>query len=564
MPKYLKQEMSTTLNAKLKKKALFAAVLLAVVVPPGAHAQVSQGGGAVLESVKPPPPAKERQPRLEIEQPARPPLQLPQGAKVKVTSLSFTGNTIFSTPELRAQVAQHLDREFDFAELQQIADRISVYYRKQGYLVARAYLPAQKIEQGEVEIAVVEGRYGKIHIDNQARLRDGATAVLKRVKPGDVVHERELERGLLLLDDLAGIDVNATLRPGEATGTTDLDLQVVDGPRVSGSVDADNFGSRYAGAYHGGLTLNINNPFAIGDQISLRAVSSGKPMWFGRLGYTAPIGGDGAKLGLAYSQLRYELGEDLSPLEIQGQARIVSLSVIHPFVRSRGFNVYGQFGLDLKSIEESFLGTLTSRDKLRVASFSLSGDNRSEQGLTNYGLTVSTGSLENNATPGPSRVNLNDSFSKLAMDISHAQRLTHEFGLGVRLAGQISSTALVGAEQFSAGGPSGVRAYAQGEARGDNGYVASVELRWNPRGPVHESIGGRQWGDLVQWSLFVEAGKASVRDPLPGQDRSRQLRGAGVGLNLGISNNFMIKMSYAHPLEAKSSDRFWVQAVKWF
>ncbi|HEY9099084.1 MAG TPA: ShlB/FhaC/HecB family hemolysin secretion/activation protein [Thiobacillus sp.] len=569
----LQEELSAKLDATLKKNVLIVA-LVAVVASPAIGAPPPQGGGAVLESVKSAPPARESQPRLEIEQPARPALQLPQGVKVKVTALNFTGNSVFPTSVLRAQVASSLGLELNFTELQALADRITDYYRKQGYPVARAYLPAQEIEHGEIEIAVIEGRYGKIHVNNQARLRGDAAAVLRGVKSGEVVYQPDLERGLLLLNDLAGIDVTATLRPGEETGTTDLDMQLRDGPKISGSIDADNFGSRYAGTYHGGLTLNLNNPFAIGDQISLRAVSSGESMWFGRLGYTAPIGDYGTKLGLAYSQLRYELGKDLSPLEIQGLARITSLSVQHPLVRSRGFNLYGQFGFDLKSIEESFLGIVTSRDELRVGSLAISGDKRlGQSALTNYGLTLSLGSIDKNVTPGPSRVNLDSNFSKLALDVSHAQRLTDAFGLGVRLAGQISSTALVGAEQFSVGGPNGVRAYRQGAALGDEGYVASFELRWNPRGPVHESLGGRQWGDLVQWSLFVEAGEASVHDSLPGQDRSRQLRGAGIGLNLGLKDNFIIKTSYAQPLgrdapsstaETTSTGRFWMQAVKWF
>lgn len=569
---FLQEEIAAKLDTKLKKKVLIAA-LAAVVASPGAGAQAPRGGGAVLESVKPSPPAEEGQPHIEIEQEARPALRLPQGVKVKVTGLRFTGNTVFSASELHAEVARYLDRKLDFVELQHVADRISVYYRKRGYPVARAYLPAQTIEHGEVEIAVIEGRYGKIHVSNQARLRGDATAVLRGVRSGEVVRQSDLERGLLLLNDLPGIEANATLRPGETKGATDLEVQLRNGPRVGGSVDADNFGSRYAGADRAGFTLNLNNPFALGDQISLRAVSSGGPMWFGRLAYVAPIGSAGTKLGLAYSRLGYALGKDLHPLDIQGQSRITSLSVQHPYIRSRSVNLYGQFGFDLKKIEESFLGILTSRDELRIASVGISGDNRRGQSdLTNYGLTWSMGTIENNASPGPSRVNLDNIFSKVALDVSHVHRLTDAFGLGVRLAGQVSSTALVGAEQFGAGGPMGVRAYPQGEALGDQGYVASLELRWNPRGPVHETLGDRQWGDLVQWSLFAEAGEASVNDPLPGQDRSRQLRGVGIGLNVGLKDNFMIKTSYAHPLtrdipstaDTKSQGRFWVQAVKWF
>lgn len=557
----------------MKRAALLVAVLMALAASPNANAQPPRGGGAVLESVKPSPPAKERQPRLEIEQPARPALKPVPGIKVRVKILRFTGNTAFSGPVLRTLVGSSIDQEIDFAGLQAIADRITEFYRQRGYPVARAYLPAQQVVDGEIEIAVIEGRYGKIHVANEARLQDSATAVLEYVKPGDVVREREIERSLLLLNDLAGIEAGATLRPGATMGTTDLDVQLRDGSLVSGSLEANNFGSRYAGRYRAGLTLDLNNPSAIGDQLSLRVLSAGGPMGFGRLAYLAPIDSGGTKLGLAYSHLDYELEKDLRPLEIRGVARIASVSLQRPYVRSRAFNLYGQFGFDAKRIEESFLGTPTSRDELRVVSVSLSGDNRlGESSLTNYGLAFAFGSLDTNGDPAPSRVNVDASFSKLVMDLSHTHRFTSAWSVGARLAGQLSSTALVGAEQFGAGGPSGVRAYSQGEALGDNGYVAGFELRWNARGPVHESLGHRQWGDLAQWTLFVEVGEASMREALPGQDRSRQLRGAGIGLNLGLKDNFAVRMSYAHPLsidsgptaEPQPNGRLWVQAAKWF
>ena len=38
------------------------------------------------------------------------------------------------------------------------------YYRAHGYFVARAYLPAQDITGGEVEIAVLEGRIGTVTV----------------------------------------------------------------------------------------------------------------------------------------------------------------------------------------------------------------------------------------------------------------------------------------------------------------------------------------------------------------------------------------------------------------
>jgi hemolysin activation/secretion protein len=46
------------------------------------------------------------------------------------------------------------------------AERITKAYKDKGYVVARAFVPAQDVRDGVVEIRVVEGRYERIDISN--------------------------------------------------------------------------------------------------------------------------------------------------------------------------------------------------------------------------------------------------------------------------------------------------------------------------------------------------------------------------------------------------------------
>jgi len=558
-------------NAWRRSAPLIGMILCASVFAPGVVAAPPPGGGDVIQSIQPPPPPKKSEPHLDVEREERPPLSAPSGVKVKVRALRFTGNTAFSGAVLQSVTSSFLGKELTFTGLQEMANRITAYYRRAGYLVARAYLPEQDIRAGEIEVAVVEGRYGKVTIDKKARIARFPLGVLDPLQPGKIVREDELERGLLLVSDLPGVTAGARLQPGATTGQTDLIVELKDGPRFSGNVDFDNYGSRYAGRTRGSATLNLNNPLTIGDQLTLRATSSGGPMAYGRIAYVVPVNRGGTRLGLAYSHLQYRLGKELQPLEVEGEAKIAGISLAHPFVRSRSANFYGHAGYDQKDVQESFLGETTSRDRLRLASAGFGGDLRfGTNGQTTYGVLLSLGRRFQPELG--SRVNADRAFSKLMLDAAHLQRLTHAFSVAARVAAQLSSATLVGAEQFSAGGPAGVRAYPQGEALGDRGYVASIELRWNPRGPVHTDRFGRQGGDLLQWTAFVESGAASLNEPLPGQARSRQLSGAGIGLNIGLRDDFAIKSSYAVPLdsdkastaEGRSKGRFWIQGVKWF
>ena len=46
-----------------------------------------------------------------------------------------------------------------------MANIITEYYQRNGYISTIAYLPPQKVEDGNVEIVVLEGKYGNISIE---------------------------------------------------------------------------------------------------------------------------------------------------------------------------------------------------------------------------------------------------------------------------------------------------------------------------------------------------------------------------------------------------------------
>ena len=64
------------------------------------------------------------------------------GATIRVAGFRFTGNERIGEAELLAAIPElgsAIGRESNLAELHHLADRVSAYYRHQGYLVAKAY-----------------------------------------------------------------------------------------------------------------------------------------------------------------------------------------------------------------------------------------------------------------------------------------------------------------------------------------------------------------------------------------------------------------------------------------
>src|SRR5690606_3865095 len=116
--------------------------------------------------------------------------------------------------------------------------------------LAEAYLPEQEIDEaGIVEVAVLEGRYGRVALQNRSRLVDeAARRVLGGLRDGEPISWGGLERATRLLEDTPGVRAGAVLAPTGEAGRYDLRVELDDGPRWSGSVSADNLGHPLTGA----------------------------------------------------------------------------------------------------------------------------------------------------------------------------------------------------------------------------------------------------------------------------------------------------------------------------
>jgi hemolysin activation/secretion protein len=516
----------TVLRARLVCCALSAALLqceaiYAAPVPPDA--------GQTLRELRPPP-APEA-PR-EI-----PPLTIEGGGesnpasdiRFMIKSVQITGNTKFSTPVLHALVADVVGGEHSLTELRAAVARISDYYRKHGYPVARAYLPAQEIRDGAVTIGIIEGRLGKLVIENHSRLSDGRVgSYLAHVKEGAVIRSPEIDRSLLLLNDTPGVGGSrATLQPGADVGTSDLVIAVNPAGTVSGDIETDNYGNRYTGQYRLGGTLNINSPLRIGDQVTLNALSSGRDLLYGRIGYQLPIAGDGLRAGAAYFDTRYRLGKDFSALQAHGTGTGGSAFVVYPFVITQKSNLSGTVSFEERHLTDYADATATVTEKhVYVATLGLSGAHRDTlggSGLSSVNLSLAMGDLDIN-TPiarliDELTVHTEGRYVRLSYGASRVQQLTSSTFISVALSGQRANKNLDTSEKFSLGGAEGVRAYPQGEDIGDEGYMVNLELR-------------QRFTPALQGLLLYDTGSVTTnRKPFdPSLRNSRKLAGPGVGL----------------------------------
>jgi len=548
--------------------------LALLVLSPVAFAATPLGASGQMQQINPIPRPEMTLPRIEVT-PHAPPLDAaPASTQILVNRLDITGVQAY-TPERLLLVSGFVPgSKLRLADLQAMAANITRFYRQNGYFVATAYLPAQDIHQGVVSIAVIEGRYGKVVINNQSQVsNDLVNHLMSGLQSGDLITTVPLEHRLLLLTDLPGVKVNSTLVPGDNLGESDLVVNVLPDRRVSGSVDADNAGNRYTGENRVGLTVNFNEPLGLGDVASLRAVTSGAGLNYLRGSYQMQFGK--ATAGIAYSALRYELGQEMASLQAHGTAQVASLYGSYPLLRSRNANLTAGLNLDFKTFQDQVDSVPSVSDKkAQVLTASLAGNRRDNfwgGGITSHSLAWSTGNIDLQ-TPGThafdaATAHSNGHFDKLAFSLSRLQRVNDTLSLSAAINGQLASKNLDSSEKMELGGMYGVRAYPEGETYADQGYVLNLEARWLlPK--FSQTLPGQ-----LQLIGFIDTGSVNInKNPWPGSGANqRTLSGAGVGVNWSERNNFLVRAYYAFKVggEAATSapdadGRFWIQAVKYF
>ena len=547
------------LNTKLVPFALLA-------LSQSVFAQQPPSAGSQMQQIPRAPTLQKEAPKVEMAPVREPASAATADQKITVNQLRVTGAKAYSEADLLALTEFQSGREYSLTDLRAMAARVADHYHRNGYFVAQAYLPAQDIVNGKVTIAVVEGQYGKISLNNQTNVSNNlAGNLLGGLNSGDPVTAAPLETRLLLLSDLPGVVVKSTLVPGASVGTSDLLVDLTPGRRVSGSIDADNAGNYYTGRYRLGATVNVNEPLGLGDVASLRVLTSGKGLNYARGSYQLQFGK--ATVGVALSALRYELNKNFTG--VNGTAQVASVYGSYPLIRTRNTNLNAGLVFDAKKFKDN--GDLK---KAQVLTASLSGNHRDSLGgggYNAYSLGLSAGNIDLQ-TPvvrafDAITAQSNGNFNKLSFSALRLQRVTDSVSLFGAINGQVASKNLDSSEKMGLGGMYGVRAYPQGEAFADEGYLINLEARMRlPR--FSEKMPGE-----IELIGFVDTGRVTInKNPWTAAGSNRRtLSGAGVGFNWSDTNNFMVRAYYAAKLgdEAATSapdesGRFWIQAVKYF
>jgi hemolysin activation/secretion protein len=460
-----------------------------------------------------------------VKAPPAPVTKIPAGGPAfKVSHFSIQGNTVFPDSVLQAQLAAYVNRKLTLAELYKAADQLTQFYQHHGYGVARVAVPQQQITNGVVRLEVVEGKIGKLTVSGNIRTRTGVIlARAANIQPGTIYTDAAINRDVLLINDLPGIQAQAILEPGSSFGTVDVDLKTLETP-AEGFVSVDNYGRDDIGRWRINTGVDINSLTGSGDRLSAYITHAESNLLnYGDLVYSLPMPPAGGMLNTSYSRTEYHVsGATFNALGIAGYANNATMNYLYPAVRDTTDNFYWGFGIIHTDSGATSKGQEVTHTNLNLLNWTVSYNHRFSDG----GYYALDGQFYTNGQPYGAN-HPNSERARLYADGTYVRPFAKDWLYIGKFSGQWAPDPLTDIDKYSLGGPDNVRGFLSAEARGDSGVFASVEIQRNLPVP--------SWPLAVGW--YVDSGKVWNKTSLSGPSTADTLTSVGTELVLSPPNS---------------------------
>ena len=464
-------------------------------------------------------------------------VEVPQGAaqaSFVLRSFVIEGATAFPADELASFYQDMLGKKITVADAFQIAANIELKYRNAGYVISRVVVPPQEVTDGTFKVRVIEGFISDIVVqENVGPVSKAIKRLLNPLIGKTPVSFDEMERRLLLANDLAGMSVRATLKPSAtAPGGSEM-LVEADRDAVAGTVSIDNRNSPYSGNAEAMGLVQFNSFGSHGDQLGIQTQLSSpiERSYSITANYQGMYSDDGLMLGLSSSYGRSRPGKELDALDVNSVVIAERAIATYPLIRSRLQNLRISGEYEYRSIDTDVLDNPFNRDRLHIVRAGISYDlTDSFQGITAVRATLHRGLGVLNATekgnPLASRSDASGSFTKGTIDITRVQQVTQSVSLLATATGQYAVDPLLASEEMALGGPNYGRGFDNNEFSGDDGWATSLEVRYSPDIPEIFPNG-------VQFYSFVDSGQVwNIDDNVSHARTSASSYGGGIRVNI--------------------------------
>ncbi|MBF0450892.1 MAG: ShlB/FhaC/HecB family hemolysin secretion/activation protein [Candidatus Magnetomorum sp.] len=470
---------------------------------------------------------------------------------VRIQSFDIQGNTVISSETLQRKLKDYMAKYFSASELnledmQRLTDQMTLTYKEKGFFLARCYLPKQDIQNGVLKLVVSEGILDKIVVSGNTyyseRLLKG---FFEHQQFNTVINEQDLEKGLILSNDLLNNHTELLLTKGDKQGSVNIVLNTSDRFASQFQADYNNYGAEHISKNRYSLSGKITDPYG-GMTLFVKGTSGNNPQdsIVGYADLDIPINYQGTHISFSFIKSNSQLGQELDVLEMEGQTEMYGATLTHPFLLKRDTRI--NVLLDMQhtvSETTAWKSVSIGTYKLNSVKASISLDSVDHYFGKNQAQCSYQASF---VDKGPGIEKTNKAFQKILLSASRMQQFTRQMHLSLRVAGQWSADDLIPIDQIAIGGYETVRGHPPSSYLGDMGYHLSIEWMVSPTSD--RQYFGQPLSKSLQWGLFVDHGWIRLNsDPLY-DVQSKSLGGYGLGLRLFYKERLSCLMDLAFPM----------------
>lgn len=400
------------------------------------------------------------------------PSPAPAGVAFDLQAVSFDNSVFLTGTELDALAAPLIGKRISLVELRLLAAQVNVLYASRGIVTARAYVPPQRIVDGAVRIALIEGRLGELKVAEGKYTSPDYVRPRLSLEAGQIVDLTRLRADIDAFNRTNDMRLQAQLQPGAQIGLTDVLISIAEPPRNSAQFFADTYGYESTGRWQGGISIKRSALIVDGDRANLYAnVSDGGLT--GSASYNAPVGRTRIGATYARSQIHVTQGPSAS-LDIRGYSDTGSLNLVRPIYAGDNWYTSLVGAFSYSAAKNRLAEQTVSRSQVYKATGGVSfGYDRSSRVSLGMNLTASaaksTDTLETRAR----------TFGLFNGDLSGLLSIAPGISLRTVAAGQYSTSQLIPSNQlFQLGGPNSIRGFQPGTASGSSGFFNQTELHF--------------------------------------------------------------------------------------
>ncbi len=482
-----------------------------------------------------------------------PATRLPAGADpnrhVLLKQVRTEGATLYQDIDLQPLWTDKIGQKITLGDLADLTERIEQFYRDRGTF-AQVLVPAQDFSTGSVRIAIYDQSYiSTVETTGDAiALRTRLAPYVERIVRMRPIRVAEVERVLLLMSDISGMDITAILRRPDIAGEGGSMSLEINFRRHQARVSLDNSGSEEIGPLMLFGSYQANDVLGAFEATKLTAVTvpnSPQELILASISQQVPIGYDGFLVGYKIAGTIAQPEGEVKNLGLKSSSLEGRIYASYPFLRTLDHSITGTIAFNSQNAKLESHGNQLTEDSYRWLSIAADMENDLGFADLSIGLEFRQGldilAATGQGAPLASQSGARPDFQLVQLAADLDVKLSENNSLLLRTFGQYAFQDLPPIEQISFGGDPFGRAFDSSVASGDSGLIGSLQLSRNLNF-------GQDYVRQASAFGFVDYGLLYKRNAA-NDDGTTTLGSAGIGLKAVLPGGFASSFVIAVPVE---------------